>query len=330
MAALHDVELRHLRAFVALAEERHFGRAARRRFVSQPALSQTIAQLEDRLGCALVDRADRRRVALTAAGESLLAHARELDALVEAALRDVAAGGRAAASQLRVGYNDGEPLAQRPAALRDAVGGAGLTVSFRRLPWGREAEALRRREVDALLARLPLDGAGLSVLVVHREPLRLVVSRRHALARRRRVARAELARLPMVRPLGGSPAWRAFWRGVADGAGVDGPEVSSPEETFDVVAAGRAACLVPASMLRGPHAGAVRSLAVDGLPPSELAVVWRGAPRPPIDAFIEAVRGLLGPRPPARRPARGPASVTAPGGTPDADRRGDPKPRNRR
>ena len=296
VTSLRDIELRHLRYFIAVGEERHFGRAARRVFISQPSLSYAISQLEDRLGCSLVDRSDRRRLTLTPSGEALLTYARELDAQVDAALRAVQETERSRGRQLRVGYNDGEPIAQRPSALRIAMREAALTASFRRLDWGAEATTLRRRTVDVLLARLPIDTVGLEVEVIQTEPRKLCVRRGHPFARRRTVKVEDLKMLPMVRPVGGSDEWQAFWRGVPVGEGLDGPEVHSPEETFDVVASGKVGCLVPSSMIVEGDRGAVQYLSVDGLEPSQLAVVWRGKATGDVRAFVAAVRSLVGER----------------------------------
>ena len=82
------MEFRHLRCFAAVAEQRHFGRAAAQLHIAQPAVSQTIASLERELGVRLFERTSRE-VSLTAAGQALLPHAlgvlERVDTLVDAA-----------------------------------------------------------------------------------------------------------------------------------------------------------------------------------------------------------------------------------------------------
>ena len=91
--AVDAVELRHLRAFVAVATELNFTRAAERMFISQPALSRQIGMLERRLGCRLISRSSHH-VTLTMAGEALLARAQPvLDAVEEAIRTTQAVGG---------------------------------------------------------------------------------------------------------------------------------------------------------------------------------------------------------------------------------------------
>src|SRR5919107_1514923 len=97
------VELRHLRYFVAVAEELNFSRAAERLHIAQPALSAQIRALEARLGCELFTRTTRH-VALTPAGETLLDDARELLAGVDAALAKAPAAGPSERHVLRVGF----------------------------------------------------------------------------------------------------------------------------------------------------------------------------------------------------------------------------------
>ncbi|HEX7382183.1 MAG TPA: LysR family transcriptional regulator [Nevskiaceae bacterium] len=97
-----SIELRHLRDFVAVAEELHFGRAAERLGISQPPLSQQIRQLEQRLGVRLFTRTNRR-VALTAAGAALLPEARELLARTDHALELAQRAARGEVGELRLG-----------------------------------------------------------------------------------------------------------------------------------------------------------------------------------------------------------------------------------
>jgi DNA-binding transcriptional LysR family regulator len=113
------MELRHLRYFVAVGEEEHFGRAADRLHVVQPALTRQIRQLEEELGCALFERL-KRGVRLTPAGESFLEESRgmlsELERIVDRT-RLVAQG---KVGRLRVGFSENAIYSgELPSILRD-------------------------------------------------------------------------------------------------------------------------------------------------------------------------------------------------------------------
>jgi DNA-binding transcriptional LysR family regulator len=161
------IDLRQFRCAIALADERHFGRAARRVFLTQPGLSMLVARLERDLGRRLFDR-DRRGVRLTPAGEAFVAEARRAVAQAERAVA------QAARPALRVGhvpcadYTDFPARVRRFAAARPEVAmhlSSGLTAAA-------EADLLAGR-VDVAFLYLPAS-VGLRVKPVWAEPLRLV------------------------------------------------------------------------------------------------------------------------------------------------------------
>jgi DNA-binding transcriptional LysR family regulator len=295
---LSGIELRHFNYFVAVAEEAHFGRAALRLFISQPSLSFAIRQLEDRLGAKLIDRSNRRDIQITNAGETLLAYAHEVLASADTAISATQAAARLDRRQLRVGYCDGESLARHPGLLGAATQTIQVTLTFQRLAWGTEGDALRSGKVDVLLAKLPIDTRGLSIEVLAREPRLVCLPANHRLAKRKQLNLAALRGEPFVLPVGGTAQWVDFWRGLPRPDGhtpPDGPQTFGPEETLDAVASGAALCFVPASMISSVTGDRFRFVPVSDLAPVETAVFWSsGRARPAgLDRFIGAVRQLL-------------------------------------
>jgi DNA-binding transcriptional LysR family regulator len=194
------VELRQVRYFLAVAESRHFGRAAEQLHVVQPAVSQQISRLERELGVRLLNR-DTRNVSLTAEGTAFLEHAREILAAVERAAT-AASEARRVGRVLRVGTGSG---------LGDLLGGVLTELSrthpdlsieltrlkeperLRELASGRLGAAVIRRS----LAHLP---SGLSVHQVVTEPLVAALSVALTTPTRRTVRLSELAAVPARLP----------------------------------------------------------------------------------------------------------------------------------
>jgi DNA-binding transcriptional LysR family regulator len=256
------VELRALRYFVTVAEERHFGRAAARLHVAQPAVSQQIARLERELGTRLLDRSPRK-VALTDAGTRVLDAAR--DALAAADRVAVAACLAWGGTTVRIGTTAG--LTARLERGIDALHAQHpeFELVLADLPLGDRLAALRRGELDLALARGRIFRPGLRAFPAWTEPLHAVVSVRHPLARRDIVALRELAgstlRLPCktshpelhdaaisalnavgVQPLLGRPAGSAADTVVEIGSsGSDGPGswVLLPSDLVDLAGSSR-------------------------------------------------------------------------------------------
>ena len=186
------MNLRDLRYLVALADERHFGRAADRCFVSQPTLSAQIRKLEEYLGVALVERRPKR-VSLTATGEKIVERARRLlleaDAIVEVAKteRDPLAGALRLALIPTVGpYLLPHVVRQLRRALPR------LKLLLYEYQTGPLLEKLRDGELDLGILALPAAADGLATAELFDEPFTLAVPANHPLAARDRVRVADL------------------------------------------------------------------------------------------------------------------------------------------
>ena len=192
------MELRHLRYFVTVASELHFGRAAARLFISQPALSQQIRSLEGELGLQLLER-NRRGVRLTPEGAAFLAEAK---AVVQQADRaaDVAralaegATGHLRLAHLRAMFSGPPELVVREYARRfpgvELTADSGTTAS--------NVERLRNGELEIAFVMAPIEAADLGCVEIATEPIVVALPSAHPLSRRRRIRREELAGVPLV------------------------------------------------------------------------------------------------------------------------------------
>ena len=187
------MELRHLRYFVAVAEELHFTRAAARLNIAQPPLSQQIRALEAELGVQLFVRT-RRSVVLTDAGQALLLRSRELLAATQALPQQLQRVARGETGLLRIGFSSTLPLTK---VLRDVVADHRRThpdvaLNLREMHSALQFESLRRGELDVGLVRYN-EGVpqGITLTLLRRDPLRLVVPGAHRLAHRKSVSIAD-------------------------------------------------------------------------------------------------------------------------------------------
>jgi DNA-binding transcriptional LysR family regulator len=171
------VELRALHYFVTVAEELHFGRAAERLRIVQPAVSQQIARLERELGVRLLDRTSRR-VRLTPAGDRVLAAARET--LAAAARVRVVAGEPAAVLRIGVASCVTGRLDRALARMRDGERPAAPELVD--LPVTARLDAVRSGDLDLALVRGAVTATAMRVVRAWSEPLHAVLSRDHSAA----------------------------------------------------------------------------------------------------------------------------------------------------
>jgi DNA-binding transcriptional LysR family regulator len=240
---MDQLEVRELRYFVAVAEELHFGRAAARLAIAQPALSKTIGRLESRLRLRLFERTSRS-VALTPAGTALLEHGRHaLDAMT-VAVRNAQRAAREEPLRLVIKPGgDGNLLSGILAAYAEVPNTRQVDILFSG-PADR-TDYLRDGRADAALLYVPFDDiTGLVAETLRVEDRVAVLPERHRLARRGSIDLDDLSEETFPR-----------WRGVpADG---DGPEISDIAELISLVRLGRVVTVLPRSLFTPAPPGIV-------------------------------------------------------------------------
>jgi DNA-binding transcriptional LysR family regulator len=293
------MDWQEIEAFLAVADELHFGRAAERLGLSQARVSQMIKKLERRVGAALFDRTTRR-VSLTPIGEQLLADLRPAHQSVLDSITRAKAAGRGISGVLQVGFLG--PLAGR--VLLDVLDSFRTThpeleVQLRTTEVDDPCRPLRDGEVDLLLTQLPVTEPGLTTgPTVIIEPRVLAISARHPLARRDSVSAEVLAAEPMLRPAGAPPReWldNAQPWSTPSGKPIDrGAEVRTFQELMTFVAAGQGVCTVAAHNTRYHPRTDVAFIPMPDAPPFEFGLVWRAnAETARVRAFAETTGRLI-------------------------------------
>lgn len=293
-----DLETRELEYFVAVAEELHFGHAAARLAIAQPALSKAIQRVESRLGVQLLVRSSRR-VSLTPAGEALLHHGRHALNAVSAAARNARRAGEVR-EQLRLVIKPGgdanllsgilAAYAEQPDARRVDILFGGATD---------RADYLRDGRADVALLYAPFDDlTGLDSETLYVEGRVAILPRDHRLASRDDVRMADLEHETLPR-----------WKGVPDGG--TGPEIVDVVQMNQLIMLGRTIAILPRSSVEPLHPGLVYKPVVDAAP-SRLVVAWSQLDRRPLVAsFVAAAVAASGVRP---DPASTPGARTSSGG----------------
>lgn len=289
-------EPRVLRYFVAVAEELHFGRAADRLHISQPALSVQIRKLEHSLGAKLFDRTSRH-VELTAVGHVLLEEAHKLlvgaDRLVDAT-RDASRGVR---GTLVVGFQGNAAAELTPRILKAfQTRYPRVQVEMRSHDFADPYVGLSNGSVDVAFVRPPLlmqDWLSIETLFI--EPRVLVTSSNSPLAAREQVSVEEVIDEAFVARKA-PEYWRDVWLATSSRGGnnpVLGAEVGGVDECFEAILSGRGVAFSQASTQRYYGRPGLAFIPVTGLPHSPLAIAWRndlGAQT--VSDFVETARML--------------------------------------
>ncbi|MGH8795350.1 MAG: LysR family transcriptional regulator [Stackebrandtia sp.] len=278
-----DSHLRDLRYFVAVAEELSFTRAAERLYISQPALSKQIRQLEKTLRVRLLDRAGA--VELTPGGRVLLERTRELLAFWDETQKAVAEAAAEVSGTLTVGLSTsaGRGLMRSARAAFSKRCADTWRIRVRQVNWEDATAGLADGDVDVALAWLPLPAEnGVSTKVLATESRWVALREDHRLAGRDEIAFADLLDEPFLALPESAGALRDFWLAVAERDGRPArvsATVYNSDETFSAIEEGSGIVLLAAGnaeIYRRP--GVVARPVVD-LSPSSLAVAWRSDDR---------------------------------------------------
>jgi DNA-binding transcriptional LysR family regulator len=293
------MDLRQLRYLVALAEERHFTRAAAREHIAQPALSQQIRRLEEELGVRLVERTTRQ-VTITEAGNLLVARARRILAELEAANAELLALRGMEAGRVRVGTM--HTMGPVDVSLALAVfheRHRGIELTVREQSSEELAEMLREDEIDlaflSVTERIESHGLGLVQLVL--EELVVLLPPEHRLARRRRLRIAELEGEEFISFREGARLRELLFT-AARGAGFE-PNVklesNESQRIRRLVSRGMGVAILPQSDAMA--AGAEVAVAALSDPPlaRDITLAWREGRRhpPAVAEFLDLARVMF-------------------------------------
>lgn len=290
------IQARHIEAFLAVAAEASFARAAARLHVSQPALSQTILQFEGILGFAVFGRTTRT-VNLTPEGERLLWHAKT----VQAAFQDLQAEAERMAqrvkNELRVGYMIGTAVEYIPQIVREFERRRpNAMLQLQEYDFTDPSAGLARGEVHCAIVRPPLGIEGLSFVEVARERCVACLPSGHRFAGEATVSITDLVDEPIVAaPLKG--VWRDYWLAL-DYRGGRPPnvtfEVATVESELRAVASGRGISITAQSTASYYARPGVVFVPISDMAECTIAVAHAG-PLSRIGAeFVSVVREVCG------------------------------------
>ncbi|MGQ5594727.1 LysR family transcriptional regulator [Streptomyces sp. ESR1.13] len=303
-----ELETRELEYFVAVAEELHFGRAAARLAIAQPALSKAIRRVESRLGVTLLERSSRH-VALTPAGEALLHHGRHaLNAVGAAAEKARRAGDQQARLRLVIKPGgDANLLSGILAAYAGRPGARQVDILFGGAT--DRADHVRDGRADLALLYTPFDDlTGLDHETLMVEGRVAILPPDHRLASRSEITLADLAQETL-------PRWKGVrWTGAPEAR--PGPEVTDAVEALQLIRLGRAVAILPRSLAQPTQPDLVHRPVTDA-PSSALVLAWSQEDRrglvasfvaAAVDAAADAEGATRGPSKAGNALAAGPAA----------------------
>lgn len=292
------IEIRHLRYFIAVAEELHFGRAAERLNMSQPPLSQQIQKLEERLGFQLFHRT-KRRVQLTAPGQVFLGESRQVLDRLERAIRTGQQASRGEHGALAVGFVSSAIYSALPSILRrfrqllpD------VDVSLRELSAGQQGDWLENNRLDIGIVRSEIENPDLEYVTILEEPFIIVLPENHKQSKERVISLHTLSREPFILfPRSLAPGLYDQIINLCQQARFSPrvvQEAIQMQTIVGLVAAEIGVAIVPRSLQNLQRPGVVYKPLKGPAPKSTISLVYRkNDPSPVVQRFLNAAMGSI-------------------------------------
>jgi DNA-binding transcriptional LysR family regulator len=286
------MELRHLRYFVAVADELHFGRAARRLNIAQPPLSQQIRDLEHELGAPLFQRTSRR-VQLTAHGRLFLAEAREILAHARRAGDMVRASERGEFGSISIGFVTSAIYSVMIPTLRGFHSQfSQVEIRCHEMATPNQLEALRKGDISVGFLRTPIADDSIHTHLLQSEFLVLVLPEDHPAASKSKLHLEDFASEPFILfPRKQGPGAYDQIISTCQGAGFSpilGQEGNEMQSMLGLVAAGLGISLVPASLRNLRRPGVVYKELASPTSEIEISLAIRKGENAPVErSFIE-------------------------------------------
>jgi DNA-binding transcriptional LysR family regulator len=295
------MELRHLRYYVALANELHFRRAAEELHITQPALSLQIRLLEEELGVQLLRRT-KREVRLTSAGAVFLQHARGLLSDAESAVLAAQRAQRGETGELAVSFAPDLAYELLPFVIKTYLRRwPGVRLVLREFWSVEQVGALHSRQVHLAILHPPIDQRGLTIRTILRERFVAALPARHPLTKRHNVLLADLASEPWLRlPRPTSPGVADPMREIFRAGGFEPNVVEESAQIstlLGMVAAGIGVCVLPPAVRRMRFRGVAYRRLTRGGPELETAVAWLAdAELPTVRPFVDILDEVIASR----------------------------------
>jgi DNA-binding transcriptional LysR family regulator len=292
------IELRHIRYFVVLAEELHFGRAAKRLHIAQPGLTYQIKALESVLGVLLLDR-NRRRVELTHAGQILLEEGRRALTQAERAENLSRRAGSGEIGRLTIGATESAAWDLLPELIAEFhKRHKAVDLVIREMTSRMQLDALRNGEIDVGFLRAPVDTEGLVARVIREEKTVVLLPQNHRLTKQRTIKLASLASEPLIiHPSMPRPSWADFMISLCRNAGFE-PQISQEAirttTAASFVSAGLGLTLMPESLKGVVPRGVVYRPLSSPAPTTQILVAHRtGLASPTVAGLMAVIQDLL-------------------------------------